>query len=205
MRSWVEIEDGYNQLEEANVDLFVRSWVEMLKYTVERGMPMSTSSWGRELKYFLTVFAFLRQGRPLREVVSWNLYNIIRIRPFRRRPLREVVSWNRFRRKIQTEENGRPLREVVSWNVCWSLRILLNLKSTSSWGRELKCCRTPQFFRLSMSTSSWGRELKYCHMEKRDIYKAGRPLREVVSWNFSSSTLCWHLLMSTSSWGRELK
>ena len=57
---------------------------------------MSTSSWGRELKWLSITTKEVILGRPLREVVSWNMY-----------------AWSAC---IDGEE-GRPLREVVSWNI----------------------------------------------------------------------------------------
>ena len=101
------------------VDLFVRSWVEILPVYGTEGS---------------------RDCRPLREVVSWNIQRESGRKTKRSRPLREVVSWNRrgivseacpivdlfVRSWVEIschiaylmEQSCRPLREVVSWNVC---------------------------------------------------------------------------------------
>ena len=144
----------------------------------------STSSWGRELKYNNRLRNETSgQGRPLREVVSWNFLSCGFFFTFSRRPLREVVSWNYnvytgnySRRKVDLfvrswveilyhvggvkASKSRPLREVVSWN---------------------------------------GLGYRYSSPSNR------RPLREVVSWNALKSREEIIQEMSTSSWGRELK
>ena len=56
-----------------NVDLFVRSWVET---------------------YMAMGLYWLYRGRPLREVVSWNIPLVLIQKVSVCRPLREVVSWN---------------------------------------------------------------------------------------------------------------
>ena len=98
---------------------------------------------------------------------------------------------------------GRPLREVVSWNApCVSSTRTLSVDLfVRSWV-EIKVI--PQKSIRLRSTSSWGRELKlfskiFLHNKNR------RPLREVVSWNVISEPKECPIRRSTSSWGRELK
>ena len=104
--------------------------------------------------------------------------------------------------------------------------MLLQRKSASSWGCELKCVHCSRERLAIRSASSWGCELKFqtgkilpkCHCQ---------PLREAVSWNFDRShnaqnvtcqplreAVSWNntipnssLIASTSasSWGCELK
>ena len=206
VRSWVEILSTSRTFPASHVDLFVRSWVEMSQHWSTRSWNhsrplrevvswniyvissrissrLSTSSWGRELKYFLNysilfsvkvdlfvrswveiirsyMMISIRHRRPLREVVSWNFWYPEVLESDIRRPLREVVSWNTNRLIKKIFHLCRPLREVVSWNFKISELFAKQIRSTSSWGRELKCVN--------------GR-----------IESAGysRPLREVVSWN----------------------
>ena len=98
------------------VDLFVRSWVEMILTMIKSQKASSTSSWGRELKFVRDWELRFLEGRPLREVVSWNKYSGETYQEWERRPLREVVSWNRTVIFIPWWGFCRPLREVVSWN-----------------------------------------------------------------------------------------
>ena len=152
---------------------------------------MSTSSWGRELKYrapdvyIVWVSRPPREvvswnigdsyaegynpGRPPREVVSWNNCSSWKIPCALRRPPREVVSWNIYADTDSIHCDCRPPREVVSWNIDHLKRKQRLKKSTSSWGRELKwkCC-TGRLLRWS-STSSWGRELKCIQYDLDDI------------------------------------
>ena len=122
---------------------------------------MSTSSWGRELKRPVTEHNKIVDCRPLREVVSWNIFTI----PFKGlligRPLREVVSWNEDAYKAAAKDISRPLREVVSWNDEAKKSAQVSNVSTSSWGRELKQLHWLPKALCHKSTSSWGRELKH--------------------------------------------
>ena len=144
-------------------------------------------------------------GRPLREVVSWNTQKTVDVNHFGVDLFVRswVEIWNGGYRPYKSY--CRPLREVVSWNVMNKVQLHISVKSTSSWGRELK-------YKLT-ELNNW-------------IYER-RPLREVVSWNanvvnpmigvavdlFVRSWVEIHQLltiptlpmMSTSSWGRELK
>ena len=98
------------------VDLFVRSWVEIFAVNLSTSWLMSTSSWGRELKWKPHAGHFRTWSRPLREVVSWNEMTAGRSVTAESRPLREVVSWNTWWIIFFRYMQCRPLREVVSWN-----------------------------------------------------------------------------------------
>ena len=211
VRSWVEI--GWCLLLHSLllVDLFVRSWVEIrLRPLLVISIFMSTSSWGRELKY-------ARRGQKRTETGSTS-------------------SWGRELKCTRQVLTCKPLWVdlfVRSW-----VEILLmepwpfpSWRSTSSWGRELKyqyqpwrnLGRTVDLFVRSWvemiiptapwtqwpSTSSWGRELKFRFSKICDglldvdlfvrswveisvllclqVVANCRPLREVVSWNLRKS------------------
>ena len=101
----------------SQVDLLVRSWVEISSKTLQK------LSWLVDLlvRSWVEIQPVWQSGirwrcRPPREVVSWNVERIIESKVYRRRPPREVVSWN--------------------GNITLARRN--GLKSTSSWGRELK-------------------------------------------------------------------
>ena len=100
-------------------------------------------------------------GRPLREVVSWNTQKTVDVNHFGVDLFVRswVEIWNGGYRPYTSY--CRPLREVVSWNVMNKVQLHISVKSTSSWGRELK-------YKLT-ELNNW-------------IYER-RPLREVVSWN----------------------
>ena len=117
VRSWVEILKSKNEVEESRVDLFVRSWVEMLNCLYNYKS--------------VDVDLFVR---------SWVEIHIpsIHNRTLLCRPLREVVSWNHLLSTIYASWVRRPLREVVSWNIVPVTYEIFADKSTSSWGRELK-------------------------------------------------------------------
>ena len=124
---------------------------------------LSSSSWGCELKYFL-----MRQIKkelcchPPREDVSWNdTWHRTVIRDVRHPP-REDVSWNKVSFKCCQTVCRHPPHEDVSWNAKQNYTMLDNLKSSSSWGCELKCICIHHLQHKSSSSSSWGCELKYC-------------------------------------------
>ena len=139
VRSWVEINAAISASADATVDLFVRSWVEIYGFLAILDMDsLSTSSWGRELKFFAYIFCIIMYkstsswGRELK-YTSYHLYYNINLSTSswgrelkwndgrkkcdcRSRPLREVVSWNNVLALQRDIANRRPLREVVSWN-----------------------------------------------------------------------------------------
>ena len=160
------------------------SWGRELKYEINQKYPTglsSTSSWGRELKYLCRYRQYPLWRRPPREVVSWNF-------PFVCRSL---------------EHRRRPPREVVSWNMSSSDKSLVP-SSTSSWGRELKYYKVLHHYCQRQSTSSWGRELKFIFFVilKFSIWSTSSWGRELKYCCYCYSCCC---LLSTSSWGRELK
>ena len=58
-----------------------------------------------------------------------------------------------------------------------------DIRSSSSWGCELKCCYMAGQRQPTESSSSWGCELKYARPGMFDEYIDRHPLREDVSWN----------------------
>ena len=124
----------------ADVDLFVRSWVEMVQWQWYYYKNKSTSSWGRELKY--RSVTFLRYElivdlfvRSWVEMLMKNLPDATIVVDLFVRSWVEMLISQCGNSLCQR----RPLREVVSWNdVGHSIRFCA-LESTSSWGRELKC------------------------------------------------------------------
>ena len=138
----------------------VVSWNACVSFQYKTSVA-STSSWGRELKLLvLPTISGSLICRPLREVVSWN------------------IRW------VDVLKNGLIVDLFVrSWvEILWEGRTWQNRKSTSSWGRELKCPDDLNEIVKAMSTSSWGRELKWL-CRQVDNGDVRRPLREVVSWN----------------------
>ena len=125
------------------VDLFVRSWVET-------GINLFKPS--------------KKPGRPLREVVSWNVNYMQR----RQELPRSTSSWGRELKHHFEGNNSvsssRPLREVVSWN-----------KSFIEGGAGKTC-------RPLREVVSWNKK-----DNERYFLVVCRPLREVVSWNIASS------------------
>ena len=104
-----------------NVILFVRMWVE-INIALQRGREAaSSSSWGCELKYKIFRITMTHQSHPLREDVSWNIFNY--------------------------SQQGVKALSSSSWgcelkchsNNCWIWRYL----SSSSWGCELKYTSSP--------------------------------------------------------------
>ena len=145
--------------------------------------PVSTSSWGRELKWRHRRKAFLRRNS---------------------RPLREVVSWNGITAYPTTSVPGRPLREVVSWNTSAESENISESSSTSSWGRELKYAPTGDNMVLhpvDLFVRSWVEMItSYRLPQKRQVDLFVRSWVEINSIRRPEATT-----MSTSSWGRELK
>ena len=181
VRSWVETFISWYLHKKRRVDLFVRSWVETSTLLFLCRKVSSTSSWGRELKRHCNLWNILFECRPLREVVSWNVFVAFPLTTILSRPLREVVSWNILWNFLVT--NAEVDLFVRSWvETCLQVgdesRFTVDL-FVRSWVETLT--KEQREF-LDKSTSSWGRELK--HVEEL--------LKGVNQW-------------STSSWGRELK
>ena len=184
------------------------SWGRELKYQPSYcciTCQMSTSSWGRELKCQLTnqdgcmtcVDLFVRSWVEIPTFSNMLLCNS-------GRPLREVVSWNVVYETIISHLYSRPLREVVSWNTSPTYGSLTVNRSTSSWGRELKYWLMYSQIMLNLVdlfVRSWV-EISICREfnvnEEVDLF--------VRSWVEIPLTTSEALASpSTSSWGRELK
>ena len=139
VRSWVEIQVGSWKNWVEKVDLFVRSWVEIVQ-SVKASIKVD--------------------GRPLREVVSWNYY-----------------KWH-----VYPLIQGRPLREVVSWNNPGPIRTRFQSVDlfVRSWVEIAKHFLLADLQPVDLFVRSWveiwfGFPLRWKHWS--------RPLREVVSWN----------------------
>ena len=114
------------------------SWNVLSTYCVVP-VPMSSSSWGCELKFNAVetssgvyVILFVRMWvemylimtnlrmyirHPLREDVSWNCNLSCSLCYSYCHPLREDVSWNTVTFNPLCAETCHPLREDVSWNL----------------------------------------------------------------------------------------
>ena len=142
-----------------------------------------------------------------------------------RHPPREDVSWNI---KCNRKRKGaivillvRMWVEMAWWRnrKQWTVVILLvrmwveilqifkeeiMVKSSSSWGCELKY---EDYFIMQdwdRSSSSWGCELKW-HKASKTRHGIRHPPREDVSWNTKGGTGGYTARVSSSSWGCELK
>ena len=154
----------------------------------------SSSSWGCELKYLLNLLFDRNISHPPREDVSWNTFSEIELMTCCRHPPREDVSWNvirlissfgRYRHPPREDVSwneadavkarcycGHPPREDVSWNAKQNYTMLDNLKSSSSWGCELKWSPVIPRDTSDKSSSSWRCELKYdCKRCHKSSYK----------------------------------
>ena len=79
----------------------------------------------------------------------------------KRRTPRECVSWNSILQTKFHVRNRRTPRECVSWNTCPTFFTLSNIKSHSTWVRELKCISPNCSNCAFRSHSTWVRELKF--------------------------------------------
>ena len=117
VRSWIEI---YKELIEEKtilVDLYVRSWIEIKKERKKRKMK--------------TVDLYVRSWI---EICIWSIYDQKLVVDLYVRSWIEIMDG-----KDHVEmELGRPLCEVVNWNRSRSRWKWHWMKSTSTWGRELK-------------------------------------------------------------------
>ena len=144
---------------------------------------VSTSLWGRELKFPL-FRRYLLGFRVDLLVRSWV-------------EISKVPFLNFF---LRVDLLVRSWVEISIIEECYDFD-----RSTSLWGRELKCKRWLISKRQHGSTSLWGRELKW-YNDSDTITKVKVDLL-VRSWG----EICMHGLLaltekkSTSLWGRELK
>ena len=169
VRSWVEIINPATIVFSIVVDLFVRSWVEILLLQQFPHQFWSTSSWGRELKCFeqgsrkvtVTVDLFVRSWVEIYQMSTLLLR--LQVDLF-------VRSWVEITRIFRQKQKlwSRPLREVVSWNDSTPEYV------TSCTSRPLR------------EVVSWNIALV-----RAEPHTKGRPLREVVSWNAKLSCACW--------------
>ena len=209
--NWNKKPKQYNLFKEGRPPCEVVNWNSKLRMQIY-SEELSTSLWGRELKYFcwrdFTIFI----SRPPCEVVNWNIgVNNNCVMQLRRPPC-EVVNWNKHKGAEILRFHGRPPCEVVNWNTCstsncsagivdllvrsWIEMIMTDMTGyrigvdllVRSWiemRTRSTCARTTQ------STSLWGRELKYLFHFKLFRRDHRRPPCEVVNWNANdvSSTL----------------
>ena len=184
------------------VILFVRMWVEMCPRSFSHLFPLSSSSWGCELKFSSLVVSVACSCHPLREDVSWNIWHS------RQHAFCPVILFVRMWVEISHWTNN-----------------LIPLASSSSWGCELKYVNLTRYFQkgshplredVSWNTHTshllsillvilfvrmWVEMLIFVHTA---FYGIGHPLREDVSWNDSMPPKDWQEA-SSSSWGCELK
>ena len=141
-------------------------WVEITYTSYIEKRPVSSSSWGCELKYNWRINQSRVLCHPLREDVSWNeQWNRTRNIRHARHPLREDVSWNMTAYLTRYLNNGHPLREDVSWNV-YIINQPVNLLSHPlredvSWndvgyGRVGASCRHPPREDVSWNLEEYG-------------------------------------------------
>ena len=177
-------------------------WVEMSKQLLNAPVFLSSSSWGCELKWWCNRFAYADKSHPLREDVSWNT-NLGRTLSFTScHPLREDVSWN------DNVRTGRFWWSVILFVRMWVEMFWMRskrqcIRSSSSWGCELKYEETTGRFIVVPSSSSWGCELKL-QLSNTESCNLCHPLREDVSWNvciFRKILIsCRHPLREDVSW-----
>ena len=159
-------------------------WVEISSdITYTSNSTQSSSSWGCELKYLSLINKSDSCGHPLREDVSWNVYNIINYflspvilfvrmwveifcftlpnRPLLRHPLREDVSWN-ICSSVKSSKQTVVILFVRMWVEIPEVRAKMLKAVVILFVRmwvEIFCSRTSSFY--GWSSSSWGCELKY--------------------------------------------
>ena len=98
-------------------------------------------------------------------------------------PLREVVSWNDY--ELRRIQRGRTSTSAwgseLKW-LTWYLLACVSPPSTSAWGSELKYVfenKTDSTWRLPLrEVVSWNTGIN-----EKNIKAFSLPLREVVSWN----------------------
>ncbi len=147
------------------VSLFVRLWVEILKYHNQSHHGRSASSWGCELKY------------PDR--THWNRNGIVSL---------FVRLWVEMlaRPKAFSTQFRQPLREAVSWNTkAWTLflkqRVSLFVRL---WVEMYQRAVGYEYEEVSLFVRLWVE----IDDSSSDLAKKSQPLREAVSWNIRRSS-----------------
>ena len=115
VRMWVEIWRDNRAIYRSTVILFVRMWVEIYCIYSLRSFLVSSSSWGCELKYTDQRNEIWKKSHPLREDVSWNIFNDSVV------GVKVVILFVR----MWVEMGGPRASYCPNW-------------SSSSWGCELK-------------------------------------------------------------------
>ena len=197
-------------------------------FKIKNSGGLSTSSWGRELKWIAKIPPEAIQDVDL-FVRSWvEIFgHLISLFHNLGRPLREVVSWNMKQTEIQAKYFTVDLF-VRSWVEIWNRQKFKQNISVDlfvrSWVEMGKISDWNTMIKVDLFVRSWV-EIAQVHFFACQGLR--RPLREVVSWNtniwlivwtakvdlfvrswveikyIKSKNLAW--IASTSSWGRELK
>ena len=160
---WVEISERDSTKREIAVILFVRMWVEIHILKSSIAVLPSSSSWGCELKWLTILHTAIPYSHPLREDVSWNSNRVNNLAKAL------VILFVRMWVEITT---FIPFNEFI--------------RSSSSWGCELKWYSDDNKAGKVWSSSSWGCELKFLIFQVVQSLFC-HPLREDVSWNFFTS------------------
>ena len=161
VRSWVEIITFSSSAIFSKVDLFVRSWVEMPLRLSCCNIGLSTSSWGRELKFLALLFFSVCIQVDL-FVRSWvEIIEIQESKPF----YPSTSSW------------GRELKYFLSYSILFSVKVDLFVRS---WVEIFLELLNTIFGEVDLFVRSWVEICRYPMLLHRWIR---RPLREVVSWN----------------------
>ena len=158
---WVEIKLLEYRVIKGQVILFVRMWVEMQKTTatmLKILVILFVRMWVEMTWMDLSIWS--EQRHPLREDVSWN------IRRKRSRKNERVILFVRMWVEIRWTLHGRSGSIVILFVRMWVemlLKITLHweIRSSSSWGCELKCFCEQWGVKMNESSSSWGCELKW--------------------------------------------
>ena len=120
------------------VDLFVRSWVEMKIGEDCEIVKLSTSSWGRELKYFARCCTFWLECVDL-FVRSWVEMKYNDKKGYGKA---STSSWGRELKLLTIASGGQTFAVDLFVRSWVEIHLLLTIPtltmSTSSWGRELK-------------------------------------------------------------------
>ena len=109
VRLWVEIRKYLKENPELIVSLLVRLWVEISEVSGLKGLYVSASLWGCELKFHHLPGVSQNTCQPPCEAVSWNIYDFCYSFECLCQPPCEAASWN------GAAVIGSGIR-AVSWN-----------------------------------------------------------------------------------------